>query len=332
MANNSASRKWQITINNPKEKGYNHETLKALIDEYFTNNIYGCMCDETGEEGTYHTHIYLVFTSAVMFSTMKNRFPEAHFENAKGKNIENKNYIRKEGKWEEDKKKETNHIETFEEWGEIPPDRQGSSSISEDILDFIKEGKSDKEILEAYPSTINRLDKIERARQTLLEDKYREEFRNVKVTYIYGKTGIGKTRGVMDKYGYRNVYRITDYEHPSDGYKGENVIVFEEFRSDIKISQMLNYLDGYPCQLPCRYANKTACYHYVYLTTNLRLEEQYPNIQTESPRTWEAFLRRINCVEEKKEETEKNIMLEKIGNISDFEEITFNDNIFEKGE
>ncbi len=32
--------------------------------------------------------------------------------------------------------------------------------------------------------------------------------------------------------------------------KGQDVIVFEEFRSSLKIQDMLNYLDGYPCELP----------------------------------------------------------------------------------
>ena len=27
---------------------------------------------------------------------------------------------------------------------------------------------------------------------------------------------------------------LTDYTHPFDGYKGQDVIIFEEFRSDLK--------------------------------------------------------------------------------------------------
>ena len=129
----------------------------------------------------------------------------------------------------------------------------------------------------------------------------------------------------MDKYGYRNVYRVTNYTNPFDGYKSEDVIVFEEFRSDIKISQMLNYLDGYPVQLPCRYADKTACYHKVYITTNIPLSEQYKNVQQEAPSTWEAFLRRINTVEEMSDKKEvPNV----IDSIEGFEEIYCDEKIF----
>ena len=102
----------------------------------------------------------------------------------------------------------------------------------------------------------------------------------------------------MEKYGYENVYRVTDYEHPFDGYKGQDVIVFEEFRSCIKIGDMLDYLDIYPLTLPCRYNNKIACFTKIFIISNIPLEQQYPEIQREQPRTWVAFLRRIRYIHE----------------------------------
>ena len=53
------SRKWQLTINNPSEKGITHDVLKESLAK-FTGMLYWCMCDETGSEGTYHTHVYFV--------------------------------------------------------------------------------------------------------------------------------------------------------------------------------------------------------------------------------------------------------------------------------
>ena len=60
---------------------------------------------------------------------------------------------------------------------------------------------------------------------------------------------------------------------------------------------MLIYLDGYPVTLPCRYSDKVACYTKAYILSNIDLKEQYPNIQTYSPETWKAFLRRIHKVQ-----------------------------------
>ena len=64
----------------------------------------------------------------------------------------------------------------------------------------------------------------------------------------------------MELYGYENVYHVTNYDHPFDDYRGQNVILFDEFRSSLPVADMLKYLDGYPLMLPCRYSNKVACY------------------------------------------------------------------------
>lgn len=296
MTTDTQSRKWQITINNPIDKGFTHdaimETLKGV-----RSCIYYCMSDEIGTEGqTYHTHVFIACSSAVRFSTLLNKFSGAHFECAKGTCSQNRDYVFKSGKWENDKKSETNLPDTHVEWGEMPVERQGKRNDLDDLYDMIKSGMTNYQIIEESPQYMLNIDKIERCRQVVLEEKYKNEWRDLDVTYIYGDTGTGKTRGVMEKYGYANVYRVTDYAHPFDGYKGQDVVVFEEFRSSLKIDDMLKYLDGYPVDFPCRYANKTACFTKVYIISNIPLTDQYPNMQTDQKRTWEAFLRRIHNV------------------------------------
>lgn len=288
-------RKWQLTINNPIEKGFTHthianelKTLKSLV--------YYCMADEAGH--THHTHIYAAFSSAVRFSTLKAHFPEAHLETARGSSAQNRDYISKSGKWEHDSKHGTRIPGTFEEWGEIPDEQQGRRTDLADLYEMVKAGATDLEILEVFPKAMLYLDKLEKVRQTLKAEQYATEFRQLEVTYIWGPTGTGKTRGVMERYGYDKVCRITDYDHPFEKYAGEDVIVFDEFRSQLRISDMLNYLDGYPIMLPCRYANRQACYTKVYLISNVPLENQYRGVQMDEPLTWKAFLRRIHHVVE----------------------------------
>ena len=293
MARLDSSRKYLMTINNPVDHGFTHENIKKILSG-FSGLEYWCLCDEVGEEKTPHIHVYVLFQNAVMFTTMKKRFYEAHIDKAYGSNQENRDYIRKEGKWLDDEKHETNLIDTFEESGELPPDRDTSIKETAAILEMVRNGASDYEILDAFPNAMNKLDKMERARQIIQAERYKNEFRKLKVIYLYGKTGVGKTRSIMEKYGYENCYRVTNYEHPFDGYKGQPIIIFEEFRSSLPISDMLIYLDGYPTMLPCRYADKQACYHTVYIISNIPLERQYPNIQIEEPGTWDAFKRRIN--------------------------------------
>ena len=296
MPRKSSSRKFQLTINNPSDHGYTHNKIREILSE-FPGLRYWCMCDEVGEQGTPHTHVYLVSRNSIMFESLHGRFYGAHIEQANGSNKANRDYVRKEGKWLDDAKHETNLADTFEEWGELPPDRTKQESQSERIVQMIRDGKSNVEILDECPTAFSKLSHIEQTRQTLLAEEYKDKWRDLIVTYLWGDSGAGKTRSVMEQYGYSNIYRITDYAHPFDGYTGQNVVVFEEFRSNLLVGDMLNYLDGYPVELPCRYANKVACYTNVYIISNIPLEQQYPNVQTDSPETWAAFRRRIHHVQ-----------------------------------
>lgn len=296
MSKDTRSRKWQLTINNPVEKGFTHDRLKEIAEK-FKGLVYWCMSDEIGENKTYHTHFYLAFKDACRFSTLQKIFEGAHFEMAKGTSQQNRDYVFKEGKWEKDKKKkETNLPNTHEEWGELPIERQGYRTDIEDLYDMIKQGMTNFEILETAPQYMLQIERMEKVRQTVKDEMFKREFRLLDVNYIYGTTGVGKTRGIMEMYGYENVFRVTDYEHPFDNYKGQDVIIFEEFRSSLKIQDMLNYLDGYPLELPCRYSNKIACYTKVYLITNIPFSAQYEGTQKEYKETWNAFKRRIKRI------------------------------------
>lgn len=256
------------------------------------------MADETGQqEQTPHTHIYLVTNvSAIRFSTVKSLFPTAHIEPAQGTSEENRAYIQKSGKWAEGEKGETSVPGTFEEWGECPNERPGERADLAILYEYIKDGLSNFEIMERNPDYMLNLEKIERARQAVREQQYRETFRQLETTYIWGATGTGKTRSVMEGHSYAGVYRVTDYKYPFDSYAGEEVLLLDEYSSNFKIRDLLNYLDGYPLTLPARYSNRVACYTKVYIISNLCLSRQYPEVQYESPATYNALLRRIQKV------------------------------------
>lgn len=307
------SRKWQLTINNPAEKGYGHEKIRQALEQ-FTSMVYWCMADETGSEGTYHTHVYFVLRTPTTHEVVNNRFPSdvAHRETVRGTSQQNRDYIAKDGEkynkqsdgsYEYKDSSGTIHtgisyaLTTFEEWGEMPQEKQGKSKDVERILELIQNGADNQEIVLTVPSAMMNLEKVERTRSMLRDSQFANSWRTLEVTYVFGKTGSGKTRYVMDKYGYTNCYRVTDYKHPFDTYDGQDVIIFEEFRSSLNIADMLNYLDGYPLLLPCRYFNRQACYTKVYLVTNVPLDWQYERTSKESR---DAFIRRITSVVEYK--------------------------------
>lgn len=287
-------RRYLLTINNPGTD-WTHEKIKAALNNMSLK--YWCIGDEIGEQGTPHTHIYFVaIVSAIRFSTVKGLFPTAHIEAAQGSSEENRAYIRKEGKWAESDKADTSIPGSFEEWGELPVERQGERTDLAILYQLVKDGLSNYEIMEQNPDYMLNLERIERARQAVREQQYRDTFRQLETTYIWGPTGTGKTRGVMERYSYSGVYRVTDYTHPFDSYAGEEVLLLDEYSSGFKIRDLLNYLDGYPLTLPARYSNRVACYTKVYIISNLCLSKQYPEVQVESPATFAALLRRIHKV------------------------------------
>lgn len=299
MKQDSQLRRAQLTINNPSEHGFDHVRIKEELAK-LTSCVYWIMCDEIGgKDGTEHTHVYLVAKSPIRFSTLKNRFPTAHIEKCVGSHESNICYVNKSGKWANTDKGATSLPNTMEEWGDRPQDAQGKDEHLRTLYQYIKDGLSNYEIMEKCSDYIFDIDKIDRIRLMLKNEQYKHEFRNITCIYVYGETNTNKTRTYMEKYGYDQVYRIINYNGNAiwDGYAGQDTVVFEEFRSQVYISEILTWTEGYPTScLRARYHDKVACYTNVIFISNVPLENQYKNIQEESPETWRAFLRRIQKV------------------------------------
>lgn len=298
MENKQQSRKWTLVINHPIEAGLDHAEIAGILQKFIPT--YYCMADEISATGTYHTHVFLYSTSPIRFSTLKNRFPIAHIEKAYGSAKENREYIRKDGKWAETEKAETCVVGTFEEWGELPSEKEEKTPQMFRLVQNIRAGLSTTEIIDDSPGLAFRVREIDLLRQTLTAEKYAVENRRLEVTYLYGASGAGKTRSIYDRHEAKSICRITNYRSARgisfDSYNGQDVLVFEEFSGQIPIEDMLNYLDIYPLYLPARYNDRVACYTKVYITSNLPLEKQYRTEQWDRPETWRAFLRRIHTV------------------------------------
>ena len=163
--NQMQSRKWQLTINNPQDHGMTHDEIIDRAQKF--NPSYMCLADEIGEQGTYHTHVFFCSSSPMRFSTVKKRFPTAHIDKAYGTAQENRDYIRKEGKWAESRKSETSVEGTFKEFGELPDEASEKSPKYARLLQCVKDGMSNKEILAIDPSFAFHLEHIDKLRQDI---------------------------------------------------------------------------------------------------------------------------------------------------------------------
>ena len=300
MSANPQSRKWMLTINNPKDCGLDHDGMTALLSLFCPD--YFCLADEIATTGTFHTHIFIYAKSPIRFTTLKNRFPTAHIEKAFGSAKDNRDYIRKEGKWLDDAKAETSVEGSFYEFGTVPSEVEERDPKMYRLLQNVKDGLSTTEIIDEAPSFAFKSRDIDVLREAYLAEKYRIQNRALTVTYLFGASGTGKTSGIFKKHPASEICRITDYNGKNgirfDAYHGQDVLVFEEFNSQIPIEAMLNYLDIYPLMLPARYNDRTACYTKVYITSNRPLNEQYIDVRRYRAETWNAFLRRIHHVYE----------------------------------
>ena len=293
------SRAFQITINNPEDKGYTDEKIGQIIAK--SKVTFACYAHEIGENGTPHVHIYLHFPTARRFSTLKRKFPGAHIEKTYGSVEDNIDYIKKQGKFVNTGKAETSVEGSYREFGTVPSSISIGLTDMDEVVSLLENGYSVTEIIKAFPKYAFKVNAIEAVKQAFLAEKYRETMRPVEVTYKFGATGTGKTRSIYKDYAPEEVCRITSYGRNGvkfDSYKSEDVLVFEEYASQIPIEEFLVYLDIYPFMLPARYSDKVACYTKVIITSNLPLSAQYVMEQHQKPETYKAFLRRINFVEE----------------------------------
>lgn len=284
------TRRYCLTLNNPTD-----EEVVALMEVNPAQLKRGFVALEVGAEGTPHLQGFVHLRNAKTLTALKkmlgsNRY---HIEKAMGTDFENWAYIMEdvEGKVKGD---------SLIEWGEAPLE-EGEPDAWDSILAMIEAGENNRSIVRKWPSIAIRC-------MTAIE-KYRCEYewaecrawRDVKVTYISGPTGSGKTRSVLyreDGTVNTSVYRCTNGKHPFDKYDGEETIVFEEFRSQYTCRDMLNWIDGHPLLLPARYADRMAHFTEVVILSNWRFSEQYQSVQESSPETYKAWLRRVADIDE----------------------------------
>ena len=169
-------------------------------------------------------------------------------------------YIKKEGKWESNEEKKHTVIKgTFEEFGDKPKEVPRAINHAE-LLDMIRNGMSNAEILEVNPEFAREITTLDKLRYDLLTHEKGGKIRHdLEVTYIFGDTGTGKSRYIWDNFS-DEVCVITNYKGNGtfDGLKPtHDVLVFEEFRDSLSLKDMLNYCDIYPISARSRYAD---CY------------------------------------------------------------------------
>ena len=182
------------------------------------------VCPSTGKK---HLQGHISFKRAYRITALK-KLTNAHWEIAK---CEDFNYeLKGENVFIKDNRK-----------------KKGTRSDLENLAELVDNGATIREIARQYPGQYMRYGQgIHRYMGAVIEP--RDGTKAPEVTVIYGSTGTGKSRAAREMFKGKNYWVWT----PSrgkwfDGYYGQDHVIFEEFRGQISLGEMLTILDRYEC-------------------------------------------------------------------------------------
>jgi len=210
--------------------------------------------------------------------------PTAHIERRRGTQGQAVDYCSKTntkvaGPWEYGKKSEG----------------QGERCDLLALTEGIKNGLTIYDIVEQFPGQFIRYNRgIER--MMAIKDERNMDDREIEVAVLWGGTGSGKTRIVMKNRENMYIRGLASYGQTWwDGYRGQESILFDEFYGQVKLSDMLRYLDRYPLQIPIRGGYTYARWKKVFITSNTPPWEWYANAGAPKE-VLAAFRRRIKWI------------------------------------
>jgi len=234
--------------------------------------------------GQLHAQGMAHYDSAVPFSVVKGHFPGAHLEPMKGSLKQNLAYTGKD----------QTHVSGPFEFGTCP--RQGHRSDLEQAAVMVRDAPTLplKRVAQELPVTFVRYHRGLRALDFAINPS--PDWRELEVIWLWGRTGVGKTRYVYDLYKpncTERLFRLVEPYQWWDGYDKQEAVLFDEFYGQIPAHSMLELLDGHPRQLPIKGSFVWAFYTHVYVTSNLDPQRVYPSLPGD---VREAFFRRINKI------------------------------------
>lgn len=271
----SRSRNWCFTLNNPRAE------LNVDVAQHDAVS-YICYQLELAASGTPHYQGYIVFTSPRGLGYCQQLIPGAHFEPRRARtHAAAIAYC---------KKPET-RLEGPFEYGTVPTDNQGSRS---DLLAFkqaLDSGATDKQLWDEHPACFIRYyPRCETIRSLLKTPRRNKSY----VILAIGRPGSGKSRHAETLAGTRGISQEELYWKPPNshwwpGYRGQKMIVLDDFKSWFPWTELMQLLDRYPFKVQTKGGYTEFTSEVIYITTNFHPDDWY-----DSKFPMEALFRRID--------------------------------------
>lgn len=250
---------------------------------------YACMCDDHCDQehdGKWHGHYFVYYKNPRTWNQLKKYFGNsAHIETNIHSNSACIDYIMGRGE-------HANSKSNFHENGEPPCDNGKHISVKQ-ALEMTSDQMLD---LEDHRDVISIM-KV----KTLMDRgiKLSEWKKDVKVTWICGPSGIGKSlsaKEILEKEGYEYAHIVKrEGDFWSDVGNGLGAAIYDDFRdSHLKASEFINFIDYNIHSLNIKGASIRNQFERIIITSIQRPDEIYCNLGDEPRAQW---LRRMDVID-----------------------------------
>lgn len=290
-----SSRLWLLTLNNPSDHGVSMaqaDILNILQEEIQSKRVtYLAGVMERSLTDTPHGHLMIYFPNTARGSQLHKRFPTAALHPCAANAISVRQYLLKDkaGKWyqlhpEKAAEKLPEQEANFWEWGTIPggkgagKDTAEQETMSKKIVQAIRKGMSDADIISLYPSAWLRFSEIRRIRFSIMSQRYRSIYRDLKCIYIQANWPTKFYQKLFT--ASPDVYVVSDYEHAWDSYCMEKTVVLTSYVGQFQWSVFIRYLSGNYCTLSARFSDAVACYENIIVISPMSIDELYSSVKS----------------------------------------------------
>ncbi len=214
---------------------------------------------ENGE----HIQCWVYFKSAITLQQAKGRLPGTpHIEVQRGSNSQAADYCKKDDTRRPGK--------TWHEVGQQPQDTGvKNNSLLETIQHAEQHGMKRTMDGDEHKASIARYTKGIQTLANHAANKRIPMMRNVKIYYIWGDSGAGKTTWASTRWSPDDTYVVSDRKQTwFDQYQGEGVVVIDEFEGKTDWGLIKRILDGSKMLLPTKGSHVYGEYHTVIVTSN----------------------------------------------------------------
>ncbi len=193
------------------------------------------------------------------------------------------------------------HITLIFFTGEKP--KQGQRRDIQDVYEAVANGESIQSLCEnGHAQIVNRCLKVLQLGEAKRQRTHTRDFMTEGI-WIWGPSGCGKSHEAFKDFTHETHYVYSADNGWWDGYEGQETVICDDFRADLKFSMLLRLVDKYPMKVPRRHIGPASFLTKRLIITAIAPPEQvYANI--DAYEKWEQFNRRFKIIEKKDREPE----------------------------